>query len=527
MLNKLRVEFENLRGISHCDVDIPLEPDVYAITGINGIGKSTLMMAISPIVRSKREFTPAKRNFSSFRNIDFNENTYIKYTIGEKYEIWKPQNDNWKITDTNGHILIFGFQEGSITRGTRFWNTTSRSLKKIANVDISDLLHADEFIIKHLSRILKGDENHYKELYRIDLSLAGNKYGYDGVPYFIVNGKELITQFDMSTGECLIINLLHLLHNLLRKNFPSSVPKLILIDEIELALHPSAINRLVIFMRELAHDHNLAVYFATHSIEIIRNLNPDNLFYLVAANNHSIKCKTPCYPAYVTRDIYMADGYDAIILVEDDLAKNIVIKVVKDIELATNQIIQVLPVGGYSNTLELHNNLLEEKVLVNRTKVLSIIDGDVKDEAMNKFIAKKKDKMLKCLDKEDIMFLPIPSLEKYLKHKLCDQPDLIFIRTIRDYYFKYSSSIEEFLLDYRNEIENEKKRALVNNKPIKMDNEYFADGKTLLSTITEFAKKYGWSKEQFRKDICDFVMKYEDFSIFKEELKVSLIKYFK
>ena len=54
----------------------------------------------------------------------------------------------------------------------------------------------------------------------------------------------------------------------------------ILIDEIELALHPSAIKRLVDFAKEIAKQYNVAIYFSTHSLEIINSLPTDNLFYL-------------------------------------------------------------------------------------------------------------------------------------------------------------------------------------------------------------------------------------------------------
>lgn len=66
-----------------------------------------------------------------------------------------------------------------------------------------------------------------------------------------------------------------------------------------------------------------------------------------------------------------------------------------------------------------------------------------------------------------------------------------------------------------------------NHNRLKKDNEYFEDGKTLLNTITEFAKTYGMTKEQFKKDICDSVMRYEDFGAFKRKLKSALVKYFK
>ena len=76
-----------------------------------------------------------------------------------------------------------------------------------------------------------------------------------------------------------------------------------------------------------------------------------------------ISCETPCYPAYITRDIYAHSGPDVVILVEDDLAQDMVNLYIQKEHLDHNKRILVLHVGGYDNTLELHQNLLQEEVL--------------------------------------------------------------------------------------------------------------------------------------------------------------------
>lgn len=53
----------------------------------------------------------------------------------------------------------------------------------------------------------------------------------------------------MSTGENMLISLLHILNVVIVRPAKSEDVRLILIDEIELALHPSAIIRLVDFCK--------------------------------------------------------------------------------------------------------------------------------------------------------------------------------------------------------------------------------------------------------------------------------------
>ena len=56
MKNILTVEIQNIRGIGHLKINMPLTPDVYAITGINGIGKSTLLSCITPRLKRPVSF---------------------------------------------------------------------------------------------------------------------------------------------------------------------------------------------------------------------------------------------------------------------------------------------------------------------------------------------------------------------------------------------------------------------------------------------------------------------------------------
>ena len=63
-VKKLHVKINKIKGISSLEIDMPLKPDVYAITGINGIGKSTVLSSIAP-----RLVRPI--NFSMLRPFDY------------------------------------------------------------------------------------------------------------------------------------------------------------------------------------------------------------------------------------------------------------------------------------------------------------------------------------------------------------------------------------------------------------------------------------------------------------------------
>lgn len=415
MKNCLSVEINHIKGINNLKINMPLKPDVYAITGINGIGKSTLLSCITP--RLKRPIS-----FSSLSSLS-EERSFVKFTVDETEEIWTLRNGEWKCSG-EASLPLRGFQEGSLTNGTRFFNISSvgfRYYHKLLEGDFDLLVSADDFVKRNLGKILQNDEDYYFDLFRLDRRKAQKYYKYKGVVYYLKIRNKLVSQFELSTGEFLLINLLHLFNNLLVRTHNSENLNLILIDEIELALHPSAIKRLVNFTRAIAKEYGVSIYFSTHSLEIINSLPIENLFYLHQTSGDSIRCETPCYPAYITRDIYTHSGYDILILVEDDLAKFLVNRFIENKHLDYNKRIQIIPVGGYDNTLELHQNFLQEEVLQPVSHIISIIDGDVE-----KIVAKKREQDHKWTDipKESILFLPIESLEKYLKSELFDNKNV-------------------------------------------------------------------------------------------------------
>ena len=269
MKNILTVEIQNIRGIGHLKINMPLTPDVYAITGINGIGKSTLLSCITPRLKRPVSFD-SLTEFSA-------EDSSIKYQLDSNLELWTVSNGTWTCAGTST-LPLRGFQEGSLTNGTRFFNISSsgfRYYRQLMNVDPELVLPADDFVKENLGKILQNDKNAYVDLYRLDRSKAASRYKYKGVVYYLKIKDKLVSQFELSTGEFLLINLLHLFNNLLVRTHNAEKLNMILIDEIELALHPSAIKRLMDFTKDIAGKYNVAIYFSTHSLEIINSLPTD------------------------------------------------------------------------------------------------------------------------------------------------------------------------------------------------------------------------------------------------------------
>ena len=320
MSNILNIKIERLKHINSIELNLPIKKGLYAITGANGTGKSSIMTVVSKVIR--------KSAFEVFQSQDYSSNSKITITYDGKENIWTKANRGWSCSSSD-LISFEGFYEGSIIHGMRFSDANYDSLLKAEKVNDTILTDADSFVQHNLSYILHGNTDFYKNLKRIKHKKIAQHKAFKGIPYFIEGTNGRVNQFCMSAGENMLISLLHMLNVVIIRRVKLEDVRLILIDEIELALHPSAIMRLVDFLQKIAADYNLAIYFSSHSIELLRKIKPSNIFHLQKELDN-ITIVNPCYPSYATRDIYQHSGYDFLILVEDVLAKYILENIIDE-----------------------------------------------------------------------------------------------------------------------------------------------------------------------------------------------------
>lgn len=190
----------------------------------------------------------------------------------------------------------------------------------------------------------------------------------------------------------------------------------------------------------------------------------------------------PCYPAYATRNLYGDDGYgnDMVILVEDDLAKLIIEKLLLEKQLVNNIRIKILPTGGWTNTITMAYDVTTSNLLQKGTKLAVVLDKDIKDEVPDFFSRHKQYSGIK------VDFLPIASLEKYLYSKLVRDKDKKLFILLDTYLFQ-----KRPLLDILNQYQKEVKAK---------DN----DGKSLYGVLINEVK----SMRKDRENLVEIIVKY-------------------
>lgn len=446
---KLKMTINKIKSIDYLTIELPTEKGLYAITGQNGAGKSTMVTcASSAFFNMNLNNHFGSTSDDSYIEFEYKDNKKSYKKVFREYTYDKKRNKRIKIDQytwtPKGNLNLKGFYEGSLIFGNRFRNANYENIRKLERINEEFLEEAPAFIRENLGLILHNNKNFYEKLYKANARIIGKS----GHIFYYQIGDKKVSQFHMSTGENLLISVLNSLNIRNSDRQTLNTPCLLLLDEIELALHPSSLKRLTIFLKEISNQFNYAVYFSTHSIELISSIKPDNIFFLERHADHSIELINPCYPAYATRMLYdYGSGYDSIILVEDDLAKEIVMRLLKKHSLLGNKLVHILPCGGFGNVIDLAQEVITSNLVGKTAKISIILDADVKTQATN-YIANNG-----ISNNIALNYLPIECLEKFLRNSLFLQVDHKFFRHLNDYVF-HQKSLDEIIAEYRNSDES-------------------------------------------------------------------------
>lgn len=446
-MKSLDLTIKNIKNIKECHFEVPLDGGIYALVGENGCGKSTILAILSKVI--------TKYNISQIlKPIDYSKNSTIEFATEDVHEVWENYEGKWHFTTSHPqrkYLSVKGMYEGSLFYGTRFNDPSLLDqLLKEKKIPENLIVDADVYVKEHLSYILHGDYLHYKNLKKLDMGIkqATIEFGLKNQPHFLELENGRISQYRMSSGECLLISLLYFIYNSFIKkvdDLPDQI--LMMIDEIEVALHPKAVDRFLDLLEELSKDHKgLSVILTTHSPEVIQRINNKNL-YQIDNIDGKVSINYGVYPNHVIHEIYKYVGPDFMILVEDNLAKDLVEGVLQKNKLNLGKTIKIMPAGGFDNVLKLQEELIQSKQVGDRTKLFSILDGDIKDQIRATTLPH--------------IFLPIQSVEKFLYQQIVTNKNKDFIRRLNDRYFRIVSVddiVAEFNKKYRNVPDSTRKK---------------------------------------------------------------------
>lgn len=245
------------------DVDLaPLPTNCFAIIGVNGIGKTTLLRNIL----KKFDFDKTENSvFSQIALISFDDNSE---PIPEKYEDYR-------------HVIV-GIDSAQLENQTfeKVADGMLRSLEKIAtNQDsvgkdieagLNEAFGNFDFD-STMNSIIQSMKNYMNSIKEKGNSIFDNTNS-DDVKEKRNNLRSVL--LTMSSGQKMIFSiLLSLGANILPKS-------MVLIDEPENTLHPPFIMALIYSINVLAKKQDSMVIVSTHSPIIVQEMNNDNVLIM-------------------------------------------------------------------------------------------------------------------------------------------------------------------------------------------------------------------------------------------------------
>lgn len=375
-----KLEFEPFRHIS--DLKIEFKHPISVISGTNRSGKSTILMAIACSHFDFKKRNPKngkleRNTWSSLMKITNHDvqkvdwTYYITYKTGSKVERKRGQRKKttkkWngigkKESQFKMRQVIFIDLDRIVP--ARFYSDKIYSLsRKAALQDISDKKVAEiekylSYVLEENFKIKKLAQHLDKEVYKYD-----NSYQYSS--YNAASGEEVLTRILIDIVEA---------------------PKdsLILIDEIEMGLHPKVQRRVMDVIRNVCRNENKQFIFSTHSSTILDSLDSESRIFIeknplgkfkaiqnISVNAALSKMDAKSFPLV---DIYC----------EDSEAKKIIEKGIEAVEKNKDlnnfsELINIIISGSADKTFshfQSHRDTYNDKKV--KSGYACVLDGDMK-----------------------------------------------------------------------------------------------------------------------------------------------------
>jgi ABC-type lipoprotein export system ATPase subunit len=394
------IEIKKLRHISNLKFEIP-GPGVYLLSGRNGAGKTSLLACLHRI-NSSQAFPRHFRSSSSSAGLDDFNGSEITYTLNNSSVTYAYAGERWVPRPrAKGKLLkSFGYPEVVYIGAT-----ADRITPRSEDFAIKRLRSASPDIREPANQIFST--NKFDQLKVINLKPGSGNQAFllQATP---APGATYYSERNFSLGELCVLKLLRRLKDCKKGS-------MVLIDELELALHPKAQIALLQHLRSIAPVKDLTVVFSTHSISLLKSVPRDNILFMEHSVSSGSTVIRGCYPAYAMGNMAFDEerAPDAVIYVED-YAAVYATEALLQLHLHSKHgddptlrpTVLVLPIGSFINVVRHLAN--SDALLPKTTRTHALLDEDVKTENVKGWESSSNHVMLAefSLHKKRISYLP-------------------------------------------------------------------------------------------------------------------------
>lgn len=378
-----KIQFEPFRHISSLDIEF-IHP-ISIITGTNRIGKTTILMAIACSHLNFQKKNPRNGNLErqtwsslmkfTAQDIQTTDWTYwITYKRGNRIDPPKRGQRKHLTKKWNG----IGKKESQFTRDVIFIEIDR--VLPIRNFNNIIFTKSKNSPVSNLSNVARVEEL-ISYVFEEDFHLFVIKEYLDKVVLKFQNTNSY-SSFNSASGEDVVARLIIDIVEAPRNS-------LIVIDELEVGLHPKIQRRLVDVINHVARNDNKQFIITTHSPTLLSTFSEASRIFIEQKNDGSLKSinRISVNAAFSKMD---SKSYPLIDLYcEDDIAKKIILKAIDDLQ-STNELknlsdlINVIESGSADKTYEnfkIHQRTYNFKKI--KTGVCCILDGDMRTKRGN------------------------------------------------------------------------------------------------------------------------------------------------
>lgn len=363
------VNLEKIRGISSLTVHFTYP--VTVIAGTNGCGKSTVLFACACAYKHDSDYTPALifpdlKTSKTGLSDPTSKTPSLKYTFREGDNAL---NMSWRRGTSSKWNKSFSGQKGAKQPERLVY---LRTLSNLTNPsEVRSVLHLSrKDLTENKLDITSVDFAHgilpfeYNQLYQ--LGLANKK------ELLFVKRKDAdasYSEFHMSAGERAILHL--------SKDLSRMKNALILIDEIEVGLHPQTQQQMMLKLQQLALRQNLQIIVTSHSPVILESVPHEGRIFLErGSDNVTVK---PAHRDIFQRALYGQSSNKLSILCEDSIAESIILGILDTLYIKLDLTPDSIVVGRDTgkNQFPQHIETLGKFHLLD--DFLFVLDGDASD----------------------------------------------------------------------------------------------------------------------------------------------------
>ncbi|WP_170865614.1 AAA family ATPase [Wenxinia saemankumensis] len=369
--------------------DLP-GPGVWLLTGANGSGKTSLLAALRRIGYQNAfplHYPSSKRD----EGLDTHSSASVEYIFGDRSVRYEYTGVRWEPRPKTNKSVLQDFPFAAVLY---IGANADRITPKPEDFSANRAKVVKKYIVDGANYIF-GTEK-FSNLRQVNVTRGVN-------PAFVLKmgaKSEYYSERNFSLGELCVLKMLRTLE-------ACKARSLILIDELEMALHPQAQIALYKFLTKEAKSRSHTVIFSTHSASLIKHASRDQIVYLRKLDG----VIEPILKPYRSEVLGSLAGFeeqipDALYYCEDEYAESILtamMPLVAKNKFGKDAInffrAKVVPVGGYDAVvrfLDRHPTFSSEKY-----PVYAVLDGDVRDETL-----------VKWREKDDFA-----NLDRYKKHE--------------------------------------------------------------------------------------------------------------